>query len=66
MSRVEELEGQIKALSSSEFQQLRTWLADYDAHIWDQQFEADVAAGKLDALAERALKDFSQGRSTEL
>ena len=66
MSRVEELEGQIKSLSSSEFQQLRTWLAEYDAEIWDHQFEADVAAGKLDALADRALNDFSQGRSTEL
>jgi hypothetical protein len=36
---VEELEGQIKALSSHEFQELRAWLAEYDAEIWDRQFK---------------------------
>ena len=66
MSRVEELEGQIKALSSHEFQELRAWLAEYDAGIWDRQFDADVLAGRLDAIGDRALKDFSEGRSTDL
>jgi len=40
-----------------------------DAHeeqIWDQQFEADVAAGKWDALAEKALRDHHTGKSTPL
>jgi hypothetical protein len=66
VSRVEELEGQIKALSSHEFQELRAWLAEYDAGIWDRQFDADVLAGRLDAIGDRALKDFSEGRSTDL
>jgi hypothetical protein len=66
VSRVEELEGQIKALSSHEFQELRAWLAGYDAGIWDRQFDADALAGRLDAIADRALKDFSEGRSTDL
>jgi hypothetical protein len=65
VSRVEELEGQIKALSSHEFQELRAWLAEYDAGIWDRQFDADVLAGRLDAIGDRALKDFSEGRSTD-
>jgi hypothetical protein len=66
VSRVKELEGQIKALSSHEFEELRAWLAEYDAGIWDRQFDADVPAGKLDAIGDRALKDFSEGRSTDL
>jgi hypothetical protein len=33
MSRVEELENQIKILSSSEFQELRAWAAEHDAEI---------------------------------
>ena len=66
MNRVEELEGQIKALSSNEFQELRAWLAQYDAELWDRQFQADALAGRLDAVADQALKDFSDGRSTEL
>jgi len=66
MSRVKELEGQIKALSSNEFQELRAWLAEYDAEIWDRQFLADAISGRLDAIADQAMKDFSEGRSTEL
>ena len=66
MSRVEELEGQIKTLSSNELQELRAWLAGYDAEVWDRQFNADAISGRLDALADQALKDFSEGRSTDL
>jgi len=33
---------------------------------WDQQFEADVRAGKLEAAAGRALRDHIAGRSTKL
>ena len=66
VSRVEELEGKIKALSSHEFQELRAWLAEYDAEIWDRQFHADALAGRLDAVADQAPKDFSEGRSTDL
>lgn len=66
MSRVEELESQIKTLSSSEFQELRAWLAEHDAEIWDRQFHADAKDGRLDVIASRALSDFADNRSTEL
>jgi hypothetical protein len=55
MSRVEELEGQIKALSSSEFRELRAWLSEYDAEAWDRQFNADVLAGKLDSIVDHCI-----------
>ena len=66
MSRVEELEGQIKTLSSSEFQELRAWLTEHDAELWDRQFQADVHAGRLDAIADRALNDFAENRASDL
>jgi len=66
VSRVEKLEGQIKELSSNEFQELRAWLAEYKVDVWDQQFHADALAGRLDAIADQALKDFSESRSTDL
>ena len=66
MSRVEQLEDEIKALLPHEFRDLRAWLDEYDAQVWDEQFNADALAGKLDALADMALKDFSEGRSAEL
>ena len=66
MSRVEEVESQIRTLSLGEFQQLRAWMAEHDAEIWDRQFHADLQAGRLDAIADRALRDFTENRSTEL
>jgi hypothetical protein len=66
MSKVENIESQIRELSSEELAALREWFASYDAEVWDRQFEADVNAGKLDALAERALRDHLAGRSTKL
>jgi hypothetical protein len=66
MSRVESIESQIQELSPEELATLRDWFAKYDAEVWDRQFEADVHAGKLDALAERALQDHLAGRSTKL
>lgn len=66
MSRLESIESQIQQLSPEELVALREWFAAYDAEVWDRQFEDDVHAGKLDALAERALRDHQAGRSTKL
>ena len=66
MGKVESIEGLIQELSPEELGALREWLAAYDAEAWDRQLEADAKAGKLDALAERALADHLAGRSTKL
>jgi hypothetical protein len=39
---------------------------EFDADAWDRQFEEDVSAGRLDALADEALLDLREGRITEL
>jgi len=66
MSKVEELGKQLEKLSPAELADFRRWYAEFDARVWDRQFEADVKAGKLDALAEKALRDHAAGKSTEL
>ena len=66
MSKTKELEKQIEQLSPTELAEFRRWYAEFDAQVWDRQFEADVKAGKLDALAEKALRDHAAGKSTEL
>ena len=66
MGKVESIEGLIQELSPEELAALREWFAAYDAEAWDRQLEADAKAGKLDALAERALADHLAGRSTKL
>jgi hypothetical protein len=66
VSRVEEIEEQLRALSGAELRELRAWLDAYEDRVWDEQFEAEIAAGKWDALAEKALRDHKEGRSTPL
>ncbi len=66
MTRVEKVEREVQSLSPKELASFRQWFTAFDAEAWDQQFEADVKAGKLDALAERALRDHVAGKSTKL
>jgi hypothetical protein len=44
----------------------RQWFAEFDAAAWDRQIEEDIAAGRLDALADEAIREFREGRCTEL
>ena len=66
MSRVETIQSQVSEFSAEELAAFREWFAEFDASAWDRQFGADVKAGKLDSLAEKALHDHASGRSREL
>lgn len=66
MTRVEKIEQEIRALTSEEMSALRSWFLVYDGGLWDKQIEADVAAGKLDALADAALGEHRQGKTKPL
>lgn len=66
MSTVLEIESAISKLSREELAAFRTWFEDFDAEAWDRQFEEDARAGRLDALAEEALRDLREGRCTDL
>jgi len=66
MSKVEDLERQVKELSPEELAAFREWFIAFDWEVWDRQLEQDVRAGKLDPLAEKALRDHAAGKSTKL
>jgi hypothetical protein len=66
MSTVQEIEKAILQLSPPDLAALRAWFVELDAEEWDRQFEKDVADGRLDALADEALKDLREGRCTDL
>ena len=66
MSTIQEIEDAIRQLPDDELAALRAWFAEFDAEAWDRQFERDVAEGRLDALAEEALRDAREGRCTDL
>jgi uncharacterized protein YfaT (DUF1175 family) len=66
MGKVKSIEHQVEALSPDELASFREWFVVFDAEAWDRQLEADVAAGKLDTLAENALKAHASGTTTKL
>ena len=66
MNVVSEIEVAVKKLSRDELSVFRDWFQEFDAEAWDKQFETDVRAGRLDALAEEALRDLREGRCTDL
>jgi hypothetical protein len=66
MSKIEELEQKVQALSPEELARFREWFLEFDWAAWDRQLERDVRSGKLDALAEKALRDHEAGKTKPL
>jgi len=66
MSTIQEIETAIRRLPPNDLAAFRAWFAEFDAAMWDREFEEDVAAGRLDQLAGEALQDLREGRCTDL
>lgn len=66
MSTVHEIETAVSKLSRQELVAFREWFSEFDAAAWDQQFEEDAVAGRLDALADEAIRDLREGRCRDL
>jgi hypothetical protein len=66
MTKLREIEQAISSLPPKDLAQFRTWFEDFDAALWDKQFEEDTKTGKIDALAQKAVADFKEGRFKEL
>ena len=63
---LQELENTITGLPPEELSKFREWFLAFDAKNWDQQFAADVAGGRLDSVAEEAIREHQAGESTGL
>ncbi|MBI2434907.1 MAG: hypothetical protein HYV26_18795 [Candidatus Hydrogenedentes bacterium] len=66
MNSIETIEEAIRELAPEECSELKAWLDDYHAQLWDARIEADIMAGSLDALGQEALDDLRAGRCTDL
>jgi DNA phosphorothioation-dependent restriction protein DptG len=66
MSTIQEIEKAISQLSESDRAKLRDWFENLDQDEWDRQIAADEATGRLNSLADEALKDLREGRCTDL
>jgi len=63
---IAELEQAVTQLSEKDFARFREWFEEYEAKLWDEQVERDAKSGKLDKIAEQALKDYRAGKAREL
>ena len=66
MSKIQDIEREVQGLKPDELQAFRKWFWDFDAQEWDRQFEQDALSGKLDSLAETAIKAFKSGHCSEI
>jgi hypothetical protein len=64
MGKVEKIEQDVEALSPEELAEFRAWFLEYDWAAWDRQLERDVENGRLDDLAEKAVRDHTAGKTT--
>ena len=65
MTNVESLEREVEKLTVEELAVFRTWFVEHDWRGWDHELEQDVAAGRLDRLAEEALAECDRGETKE-
>ena len=63
---IHEIEQAITELSPNELARFRQWFEEFDAQVWDEQFNGDAKSGKLDKLADKAKSDFRAGKAKEL
>lgn len=66
MNAVLELEQAILQLPLGELAHFRKWFEEFDAKIWDRQFEEDAVSGKFDQLADQAIANFRAGKYKRL
>ena len=50
---IHEIEQAITELSPKELARFRHWFDEFDAQVWDDQFESDANSGKLDKLVDK-------------
>jgi hypothetical protein len=66
MTTVEAITAAIAQLPPEQVAQVRAWLDERAEAEWDAQIEQDERAGRLDALAGRALAEHRAGRTRPL
>ncbi len=63
---IDELEAAVQRLPENELKSFAQWFEEYLADQWDRQIEADIAAGRLDHLGDRAQAAFDAGECSPL
>lgn len=63
---VDDIKAAIKKLQLADVSALLQWLDEYQEAMWDEQFEEDVAAGRLEEAGAEALEEDQAGKTRPL
>ena len=61
MTKIEQIQLSIEQLSAEEIAELREWLEELDARLFDEKLERDAKSGKLDKLMAEARANMMSG-----
>jgi hypothetical protein len=63
---VQEIQAAIIKLPLEQLAQLATWFEEYQARVWDQQIEEDLAEGRLDTILAKVDAEYEAGLAQPL
>ncbi len=66
MTKVKDIESAIEKLSKDDLLEFRAWFEEFDAKVWDIQFDKDASSGRLDRVSEQALSDYKDGKCKKI
>ena len=66
MTKVEDIEEAVSKLTPEQLARFRAWFEDFEARRFDEKIERDAKSGKLDRLAEEAVRAYRKGLAREL
>ena len=66
MTSLAEIKDAIQNLPAADFAEMAQWFNDLQEDLWDQQIEADVAAGRLDFFKEQVARAQAAGTVRDL
>ncbi|MFI0845425.1 hypothetical protein [Mesorhizobium sp. IMUNJ 23232] len=66
MTKLEQIENSVSALSDEELKSFAEWFAELRWQRWDRQIEADAEAGRLDKFIAEAKAEIAAGKTRPL
>jgi hypothetical protein len=66
MGSIDDIKHAVAKLTPEQLAKFRAWFEEFEAQLFDKQIERDAEDGKLDRLAEEAIRAYREGRAREL
>ena len=66
MGSIDDIKKAVSQLTREQRAKFRAWYEEFEARAFDEEIERDAKSGKLDKLAEDAMRAHREGRTREL